>query len=82
MFEGSGLDMIGSVFRSNISVIHPSLYNDLLYSIHLVICWKQRQQHSCLPLFKPTNQGTLHPFSTTNLVWVDSHEGGAVRLSR
>lgn len=51
-------------------------------SFHLGFYWKHRQGHCCFPCPKSTNQGTVHPFPTRGLAWLDFNESGTLWLCR
>lgn len=59
--------------------------NRLLTGLHFTnpgTARKQRHERCCLPCFKPTNQGTLHPCIASGLALLDINEDGVVWLSR
>lgn len=51
-------------------------------SFHLGFYWKHRPGHCCFPCPKSTNQGTVHPFPTRGLAWLDFNESGTLWLCR
>lgn len=51
-------------------------------SFYLGFYWKHRPGHCCFPCPKSPNQGTVHPFPTRSLAWLDFNESGTLWLCR
>ena len=59
-----------------------SVYKIIVYYVWIVVWWKQRQKHHCLPNIKPANQSALCQDTSGGLVRSHIDENGTLRLFR
>ena len=58
------------------------MYKIIVYYVWIVVWWKQRQKHHCLPNIKPANQSALCQDTSGGLVRSHIDENGTLRLFR
>ena len=65
-----------------IMIKNISVYKIIVYYVWIVVWWKQRQKHHCLPNIKPANQSALCQDTSGGLVRSHIDENGTLRLFR